>query len=167
MDKFVHLHVHTEYSLLDGAAKIKELIKEVKNQGNDAVAITDHGNLFGIIKFYKECKKNDIKPIIGIEAYVTEDLYHKSPRTADGKPASMYHLVLLAKDSIGFNNLIKISSKAFVDGFYHKPRIDLEYLSKHSEGLICLSACIAGAIPQLLLNREAQDPYNDAKEYAL
>lgn len=171
MKKFVHLHVHTEYSLLDGASKISELVKQVKEQGSDAVAITDHGCLYGVIKFYKECQKQGIKPIIGCEFYVTNDLNNKSskrnPDSEDDDSNPKYHLVLLAKDLEGFHNLIKLSSKGFVDGFYSKPRIDLEYLSKHTNGLICLSACIAGAIPRLLLNRNLSDPYQAAKEYAL
>lgn len=171
MKKFVHLHVHTEYSLLDGAAKISKLVNEVKSQGSDAVAITDHGCLYGAIKFYKECKKQDIKPIIGCEVYVTNDLYNKtSKRNADREDDDsnpQYHLVLLCKNLEGFHNLIKISSKGFVDGFYGKPRIDLDFLSKHTKGLICLSACIAGAIPRILLNRNLADSYQAAKEYAL
>jgi DNA polymerase-3 subunit alpha len=171
MKEFVHLHVHTEYSLLDGAAKINELVSEVKKQGSRAVAITDHGNLYGAIKFYKACKKENIKPIIGCEFYVTNDLYNKTstknPDTEDDESNPKYHLVLLAKNLEGFHNLMKLSSKGFVDGFYGKPRIDLNYLSQHSKGLICLSACIAGAIPRILLSESYENPYEEAKKYAL
>ena len=171
MKEFVHLHTHTEYSLLDGAAKIKELVEAVKAQGASAVAITDHGNLYGAIKFYNVCKKEGIKPIIGCEFYVTNDLYNKTSRRGPGgeddESNPQYHLVLLAKDNEGFHNLIKLSSKGFVDGFYGRPRIDLNYLSKHSKGLICLTACIAGAIPKILLNRMLPDRYEQAKKYAL
>ncbi|MFW5780231.1 MAG: PHP domain-containing protein, partial [Bacillota bacterium] len=171
MKEFVHLHVHTEYSLLDGAAKIKELIKEVKKQNSRAVAITDHGNMYGAIKFYKECKENKIKPIIGCEFYVANDLYDKtSSRNADTEDDvsnPKYHLVLLAKNLEGFHNLMKLSSKGFVEGFYGKPRIDLDFLSQCSKGLICLSACIAGALPRILLSDNYENPYEEAKKYAL
>ena len=170
MKEFVHLHVHTEYSLLDGAAKIPLLVKEAKNQGARAVAMTDHGNMYGAIKFYKECKRNNIKPIIGCEFYVTNDLYDKNASKLDEngfETNPKYHLVLLAKNITGFNNLMMLNSKGFVTGFYGKPRIDSKFLSEHCEGLICLSGCIAGEIPQILLNRNLKDPYATAKEYAI
>lgn len=148
MKEFVHLHNHTEYSLLDGCARISTLVKKAKSEGARAVAITDHGNMYGAIKFYKECKSNDIKPIIGMEAYFCEDMADKN------REAKRYHLILLAKNDVGFHNLAKISSIAFVDGFYDKPRIDIKHLAEHAEGIICLSACIAGEIPQKLLERD-------------
>lgn len=168
--KFVHLHLHTEYSLLDGASKISKLVEEVKKQGSGAVAITDHGNMFGAIKFYNACVKAGIKPIIGCEFYVTNDLKNKkSSKIADSEEDESnpkYHLVLLAKDLTGYRNLSKLCSIAYLDGFYGKPRIDLEVLEKHSEGLVCLSACIGGAIPRLLLSKTSMDPYGDALAYA-
>lgn len=171
MKEFVHLHVHTEYSLLDGAAKISELSKEVKKQGARAVAITDHGNMYGVIKFYKQCKQDGIKPIIGCEFYVTNNLEDRTSRRNNDSDVDdinpNYHLVLLAKDITGFHNLIKLTSKGYVDGFYSKPRIDLDYLEKHSEGLICLSACISGAIPRFILTNPGEEGYNKAKQYAL
>ena len=124
MKEFVHLHNHTEYSLVDGCAKIKNLVAKAKEDGARAVAITDHGNMYGAIKFYKECKSKGIKPIIGFEAYCTEDMSIKSRGTP------RYHLILLAKNLVGFNNLMKMSSIAFVDGFYEKPRLDYSVLSQ-------------------------------------
>ncbi len=145
MENFVHLHLHTEYSLLDGAARIKKLVKTLKERGAPACAITDHGNMYGAVKFYEECKANDIKPIIGTEFYVAPDLYNKQGKQS---PA---HLILIAKDEVGYHNLIKLNSIAWTKGFYYKPRIDYDTLEKYSEGLICSSACLAGDIPRLLL----------------
>ena len=139
--KFVHLHMHTEYSLLDGANRIKDLPIRAKELGMDAMAITDHGVMFGAIDFYKACKSNGIKPIIGCEVYV-------APRKMKDKdPVLDYkynHLILLAKDNNGYKNLTKLVSLGFTDGFYYKPRIDKEALEKYHEGLICCSACLAG-----------------------
>lgn len=157
---FVHLHVHTEYSLLDGACRIGKIMDRVKELGQTAVAITDHGVMYGVIDFYKAAKAAGIKPIIGCEVYV-------APRTmADrvhGIDNESYHLVLLCKDMEGYTNLSYMVSQAFIHGFYGKPRIDLELLRSHSKGLIALSACLGGAIPQYLL----QNDYEGAKSYAL
>ncbi len=155
---FTHLHVHTEYSLLDGAARISELVERVKELGMSSAAITDHGNMYGVIEFYKKCTASGIKPIIGMEAYV-------APKTIADKTGMREnaHLILLCKNETGYRNLIKLSSIAFVDGFYYRPRIDYDLLEQHSEGLICLSACLAGDIPShLLLNQ-----YDEAKALAL
>jgi DNA-directed DNA polymerase III (polc) len=161
-NSFIHLHTHTEYSLLDGAAEINKLVREVKESGAPAIAITDHGALYGAIKFYNACKAAGIKPIIGSEMYVAEDMRKKAGRNTedDNKP---YHLVLLAKNNEGYKNLSRLSSLSFIEGFYYKPRIDLELLKRYSEGLICLSACLAGALPRLLLRND----YEGAKNYAL
>ncbi|MDR0751647.1 MAG: DNA polymerase III subunit alpha [Christensenellaceae bacterium] len=161
---FVHLHNHTEYSLLDGAAKIKDLVKKAVESKAPAVAMTDHGNVYGAIKFYNECNNNNIKPIIGCEFYLADDMYDHSGGNAsdDDWKNKRYHLILIAKNHEGFKNLARLSSLAFIDGFYYKPRIDLKTLAKYSDNLICLSACIAGAIPQLLLANR----YIDAKAYA-
>ena len=144
---FVHLHVHTEYSLLDGVCRLNRLCSVAKERGQNAIAITDHGNLFGAVDFYKEAKKVGIKPIIGCEVYVASrsrfDKVH-------GVDSDRHHLVLLCKNEIGYQNLIKMVSSAWVDGFYTKPRIDKELLEKYHEGLICLSACLAGEIPKLI-----------------
>ena len=157
---FVHLHVHTEYSLLDGACRIAGLMERVKELGQKAVAITDHGVMYGVIDFYKAAKAAGIKPIIGCEVYV-------APRTMDdrvhGVDNEAYHLVLLCKDMEGYANLSSLVSQGFLRGFYGKPRVDLSLLRQHSRGLIALSACLAGAIPRRLM---AQD-YAGAKAYAL
>ena len=157
---FVHLHVHTEYSLLDGANRIKDLVKRVKELGMKAIAITDHGVMYGAIEFYKECKKNDIKPIIGCEMYVAPRTRFDKEANVDERPG---HLILLAKDNEGYKNLIKLVSIAFTEGFYYKPRVDIEVLRKYSKGLICSSACLAGFINRALL----ADDYEKAKKIAL
>ncbi len=149
MNEFVHLHVHTEYSLLDGSARIKELISRVKELGMDSIAITDHGAAYGVVDFYKEAVSQGIKPIIGSEVYVAKrSLYDKEP----GIDNEYYHLVLLAKNMKGYKNLIKIVSKGFIDGFYYKPRVDHETLKKYSEGLIVLSACLGGEVQSYILS---------------
>ena len=157
---FTHLHVHSEYSLLDGMSKINKAPEYVKSLGMDSLAITDHGVMFGIIDFYKSCKKSGIKPIIGCEVYV-------APRTRFDKDPdrdrNMNHLILLAENMIGYKNLTKLVSAAFTEGFYFKPRVDKELLREHSEGIICLSACLAGAIPRKILNGD----YSGAKTEAL
>ncbi len=153
MDKnFVHLHLHTEFSLLDGACRIKNVVKKAKELNMPAIAMTDHGNMFGAVAFFEECKKQGIKAIIGCEFYVCDDLHNKSDR-------KYAHLILIAKNEIGYKNLSKLNTIAFTEGFYYKPRIDYNTLEKYAEGLICLSACIAGDIPQSLLNGFNEDAY--------
>ena len=160
MSKFVHLHVHSEFSLLDGANRIKDLPVRAKELGMDAIAITDHGVMFGAIDFYKACKANGVKPIIGCEVYV-------APRTRFDKEPNVdnkyNHLILLAKNNEGYKNLSKLVSLGFVDGYYYKPRIDKEILEKYHEGLICCSACLAGEVPQTIL----RDGMEKAEEVAL
>ena len=157
---FVHLHVHTEYSLLDGCCRIPGLVKQVKELGQTAVAITDHGVMYGAVDFYKACKAEGIKPILGCEVYV-------APRTRFQKEhefdASARHLILLCRNEEGYRNLCHMVSKSFTEGFYIKPRVDQELLRAHSGGLIALSACLAGAIPRLLRNGQ----YEEAKQEAL
>ncbi len=148
MGNFVHLHVHTEYSLLDGAARINAVTKRAKELGMDAIAITDHGNMYGAVAFFDACEKIGIKAIIGTEFYLCEDHTVKT-----GKP-KLNHLVLLCKNETGYNNIAKLNSIAFRDGFHYKPRIDLKALEENHEGLVCLSACLAGNIPQAILNRD-------------
>ena len=149
MGDFVHLHVHSEYSLLDGANRIKELPKIAKELGMDAISITDHGVMYGAIEFYKACKKEGIKPIIGCEVYV-------APRSRFDKESGIdnkyNHLILLAKNNEGYKNLSKMVSIGFTEGYYYKPRIDLETLEKYHEGLVCCSACLAGSLPQAILD---------------
>ena len=157
---FVHLHVHTEYSLLDGACRINGMMERVKELGQDAIAITDHGVMYGCIDFYKAAKAAGIKPIIGCEVYVARRTMEDRVHGIDNKP---YHLILLCKDRTGYENLCLLVSEAHIRGFYGKPRIDLELLEKHHEGLIATSACLAGAVPQHLL----QEDYEGAKAYAM
>ncbi len=150
---FVHLHNHSQYSLLDGACRVDRMVALAKEYGMPAVAITDHGNLFGVIDFYKQAKKAGIKPIIGTEAYIINGELDSEHNKSDTR----HHLVLLAQNLKGYHNLIKLSSTSFIDGFYYKPRISKSLLKKHSEGLICLSACVKGEIPSLLANgRDAE-----------
>jgi len=151
---FVHLHVHSHYSLLDGLPKIDELILFAKNQGMKSLALTDHGALYGAIEFYKKAKEAGIKPIIGEEFYIAyEKMTDKRPNIDDKK----YHLILLAKNFKGYQNLVKLTTKAHLEGFYYKPRIDNELLEKHSEGLICLSSCLQGKIPRLILANKTEE----------
>ena len=160
MGSFVHLHIHSEYSLLDGANRIKDLPVRAKELGMDAMALTDHGVMYGVIDFYKACKKEGIKPIIGCEVYVaSRSRLDKEP----GIDNKNYHLILLAKNNQGYKNLSKLVSLGFIDGYYYKPRIDHEILEKYSEGLICLSACLAGEVNQALLNGQNEK----AEEIAL
>lgn len=159
MPYFVHLHVHSEYSLLDGACRIKRLVSRVKELGMNSVAVTDHGNVFAAVEFYNECKAQGIKPVIGCEVYV-------APRTRfdrQGRLDQPYHLILLCKNEQGYKNLCHLVSRAYVEGFYNKPRVDFELLSIYHEGLCCLSACLAGEVSRRLSNND----YDGAKETVL
>ena len=156
MTDFVHLHLHTEYSLLDGACKIDNLIEHCKRNNIDTICITDHGNMYGTLQLAEKAFQAGIKYIIGCEFYMTQDMKNKSSNTAE-------HLILLAKNKVGYKNLVQLDSMAFVDGFYYKPKIDYKVLREHSEGIICLSACLAGGIPRRLLSGD----YEGAKELAL
>jgi len=158
---FTHLHVHTEYSLLDGMCRIPQLVARAKELGMDSLAITDHGVMYGVIEFYEAARKVGIKPIIGCEVYVAPDSL--SSRSAGDK--NNYHLILLAKDQTGYQNLIQLTTKAHLEGFYYKPRVDKELLERHHQGLIALSACIGGEIPQLILHRRLQDAKETARWY--
>ena len=160
MSDFAHLHVHTEYSLLDGACKIAPLVAQAKALGQKSLAITDHGVMYGVIDFYKECKNQGIRPVIGCEVYIAPRTRHDKQHRVDNAP---YHLILLCKNNQGYQNLIKLVSMGFVEGFYSKPRIDRELLEQYHDGLICLSACLAGEIPRRLSAGE----YEQAKEAAL
>ncbi|KKQ72786.1 MAG: polymerase III, alpha subunit protein [Berkelbacteria bacterium GW2011_GWB1_38_5] len=151
MSKFVHLHTHSHYSLLDGLGKIPDLVNRAKELKMEALALTDHGVMYGAIEFYKECLKAGIKPIIGTEMYIAPRRMQDKETKTDGSP---YHLVLLAKNETGYKNLLKIVSAAHLEGFYYKPRVDKKYLANHAEGLIALSACMGGEIP---LNSSQKD----------
>lgn len=159
---FVHLHNHTEYSLLDGASRISDLIERTKNLGMDALAITDHGNMYGVIDFYKEAVKRGVKPIIGCEVYVAPRSRFERA-TADG--IKYFHLILLAENNEGYKNLVKLVSFAATEGFYYKPRVDKELLKKYHGGLIALSACIEGEIPKAILNKNFPRAVELVKEY--
>ena len=158
-DKFVHLHVHTEYSLLDGSSRIEDLLDRTKELGMDTIAITDHGSMFGVIKFYKEAHRRGIKPILGSEVYVAINKYTER----EPKDKNQYHLVLLAENDIGYRNLMNIVSEGYVNGFYYKPRVDHDILARYSQGIIALSACLGGEVQSHLLNRN----YDKAKETAI
>lgn len=158
--EFVHLHLHTEYSLLDGSGKIKKLMKQAKELGMKSIAITDHGVMYGLVDFFKAAQENGLKAILGCEVYVVAKSMHiKQP----DKENATHHLVLLVKNQIGYENLMKIVSMASIEGFYYKPRVDHDYLRKHSEGIIALSACLGGEVQSYLLNQN----YEKAKEAAL
>ena len=158
---FTHLHVHTEYSLLDGSSKIKELVHQAKELGMDSMAITDHGAMYGVIDFYRAAKAEGIKPIIGCEIYVTTgSRFDKEASQGDKR---YYHLVLLAQNDTGYHNLMKIVSRGFTEGFYYKPRVDYEVLEEYKEGLIALSACLAGEVATYI----RENNYEKAKNTAL
>lgn len=160
MHDFVHLHVHSEYSLLDGANRIKDLPVRAKELGMNAIALTDHGVMYGVIDFYKECKKNGIKPIIGCEVYVApRSRFDKEP----GIDNTYNHLILLAKNNEGYKNLVQLVSLGFTEGYYYKPRIDLDILKKYSNGLICLSACLAGSINRAIIANDIEKAKEIAK----
>ena len=162
MDReFVHLHLHTEYSLLDGACRIDRLMDKISALGQKAVAITDHGVMYGCVDFYKRAKKKGIKPLIGCEVYVAA----RGRKDKVFKVDKNYHLILLCKNATGYQNLIKMVTLASSEGFYGKPRVDHELLSKYHEGLVCLSACLAGEIPQALLNDDIEKAEETAMFY--
>lgn len=160
---FTHLHVHTEYSLLDGSNKIKEYVRRVKELGMDSAAITDHGVMYGVIDFYKAAKEAGIRPILGCEVYVAPG--SRFDRELSGGDDRYYHLVLLAENNIGYANLIKIVSKGFTEGYYYKPRVDFELLQQYHEGLIALSACLAGEVPRLIQKGMIEEAKEAAKRF--
>ncbi|MGI9427615.1 MAG: DNA polymerase III subunit alpha, partial [Bythopirellula sp.] len=148
---FVHLHCHSHYSLLDGASPIKKLVSRAKELGMNALALTDHGNLYGALQFYEACQAAEINPVVGYEAYVAPNSRFDKGGAHSSKDAS-YHLTLLAKNKTGFRNLVRMASRAYLEGFYHKPRIDRELLADYSDGIICLSGCVSGELSRSLLN---------------
>ncbi|MDD4081679.1 MAG: PHP domain-containing protein, partial [Eubacteriales bacterium] len=155
---FSHLHLHTEFSLLDGACRIDPLMTRLKKLGMDACAVTDHGALYGVIDFYKAARKAGIHPVIGCEMYVCPDMDEKTSQAREYS-----HLILLCENMAGYRNLMKLSSEGFTRGFYYKPRVDMDLLREHHEGLIALSACLSGDLPKLLL----EGRYEDARAHAL
>jgi DNA polymerase-3 subunit alpha len=160
---FIHLHNHTDYSLLDGAASIKKMVSKAKDLGMKHLAITDHGNMFGALHFYRECKANDINPIVGCEFYVAPG--NRSIKSGNDKKSKSNHLILLAKNYDGYKNLMVLASKAYTEGFYYKPRIDDELLKQYSSNLICTSSCLAGYIPRKLLENQFDDAKKKAELY--
>jgi len=160
--KFTHLHTHSHYSLLDGLAKIDELLDYTKSNGMDSVALTDHGVLYGAVEFYKKAKKAGVKPIMGCEVYCALETRHQKRPNIDQK---RYHLILLAKDTQGYRNLIKIVTKSHLEGFYYKPRVDEQLLTEYSEGIIALSACIQGRVPRLAINNKIELAKEQALKY--
>src|SRR6266568_757047 len=158
---FAHLHVHTEYSLLDGFSRTKKLVQQAKALGMQHLAITDHGAMYGAIEFYKACKAGGINPIIGIEAYLTEDMHDHSKRFSN----DYHHLLLLAKNNTGYNNLLKLTTIAHTEGWHLRPRIDKKALAKYAEGLIVTSSCLSGEIPKKLLKEQQEEAYQMARWY--
>ena len=158
---FVHLHNHTEYSLLDGMTHVKDMVRRAADLDMPAIAITDHGVMYGVIDFYRACKSEGIRPVLGCEVYVAPgSRFHKEGGVTDER---YYHLVLLAENDIGYSNLMKIVSKGFTEGYYYKPRVDYEVLEKYSEGIIATSACLAGIVQKTL----SRGHYEEAVEEAL
>lgn len=161
---FVHLHCHSHYSLLDGANRIPELVDRAKNLGMNAIALTDHGNLYGAIEFYRECKDKGLNPIVGYEAYVAPG--KRTEREARKRGEAGYHLTLLAKNAAGFRNLVKMASVAFLEGYYYVPRIDKELLAAHSEGLVCLSGCASGEFSEFILKEQTDEAMELARWFS-
>ena len=158
---FAHLHNHTQYSLLDGQSRIDRLIARARDLGQDAVAITDHGNLYGAIEFYTEAKKAGIKPIIGVEGYVAP----KSRFDRDPNNRAPFHLTILAKSKIGYRNLLKLVSAAHLEGFYYRPRMDRELLQQYAEGLVVLSGCPSAEVPKLIAAGRVDEAASVARWY--
>src|SRR5262249_43615948 len=161
---FVHLHCHTHYSLLDGASRIPELVAHVKAQGMNAAAITDHGNLYGAVEFYRECRAAGLNPVLGYEAYVAPG--RRSDRGTRGRGEAAYHLTLLARDRTGLKNLVQMASAAYLDGYHYVPRIDKELLEAAKEGLVCLSGCASGEFSELILKDQLDEAARLAEWFA-
>ena len=174
-DSFVHLHTHTEYSILDGASRLDELIAAAAADGQPALGITDHGNMYGVLDFYRKCKDRDIKPVIGVEAYMAHESRHERPSRrgrvddsggdTEGGRKLYYHLTLLATDDTGYKNLIQVASRAFMEGYYYKPRCDWETLNDHSAGLIATTGCLGGQVPQALLRGNPAEALEKAARF--
>ena len=161
---FVHLHCHSHYSLLDGASRVPELVTRAKELGMNAIALTDHGNLYGAIEFYGECKDAGINPVLGYEAYVAPN--NRTERDARRRGDAGFHLTLLAKNRTGFQNLMKMASVAFLEGYHYVPRIDKKLLAEHKEGIICLSGCASGEFSEFILKDQIDEAKNLAEWFA-
>ena len=174
-DSFVHLHTHTEYSILDGASRLDELIAAAAADGQPALGITDHGNMYGVLDFYRKCSEQGIKPVIGVEAYMAHESRHERPSRrgrvddsggdTEGGRKLYYHLTLLATDDAGYKNLIQVASRAFMEGYYYKPRCDWETLNDHSAGLIATTGCLGGQVPQALLRGNPAEALKKAARF--
>ena len=162
-DTFIHLHVHSEYSLLDGACKISDLVDKASQLKMSALALTDHGNMFGAVEFYEAAKSRGIKPILGYEAYVAQGS-RLDKESKNGKE-TISHITLLAENNEGYRNLLKLTTSAYLEGFYYKPRIDKAILKAHSRGLICLSGCMTSEINRYLVKNRLEEAEKVAKEY--
>ena len=158
---FTHLHVHTEYSMLDGISRIPDLVNQTKELGMEALAITDHGSLYGVVDFYSECKEQGVKPIIGCEVYVA----HSSRFDRSGGECSPFHLVLLARDNVGYRNLMQLVTLSHLEGFHYRPRIDKELLEKYHQGLICFSGCPSSEVPRLIADGNMAEANRVARWY--
>ncbi len=161
--EFTHLHVHSHYSLLDGAIQVKPLIDATLKHGMTALALTDHGNMFGAMEFYREAKAAGLKPIPGIEAYVSPTT--RQDRSMGNIETAAYHILLLAMNEKGWQNLLKLSSSSFLEGFYYRPRVDRELLARHNEGIVCATACLGGEVPTALMRGEEDVARRIAGEY--
>ena len=160
--EFVHLHNHSDYSLLDGAQRVEQLVNTIDDLNMDGVALTEHGNMFSTVPFYQKAQKAGINPIIGCETYVAvESRHNKKPQAGGGWGNN--HLILLVQNQIGYKNLMKLVTAGYLEGFYYRPRIDMELLKEHSDGLVCLSGCLKGEIPEKMLNGD----YEGARDAAL
>src|SRR5690242_12507742 len=152
-DSFVHLHLHTEYSMLDGASRIDDVVTAAVRDGMPAVGITDHGNMYGVLPLFAAAKAQGVKPVLGMEGYFTDGSRFDRPKRSEHE---IYHLTLLAESNAGYHNLIQVSSGAYLDGYYYKPRVDWELLERHHDGLIGTTGCLGGLVPQLILNGQEQ-----------
>jgi len=164
-ENFVHLHVHSEYSLLDGAIRIRDLIKKASDYNMPAVALTDHGVMYGIIEFYNEAVKAGIKPLLGCEVYIAPNGRFEKQVNKNNDEDNFYHLTLIAENIKGYKNLMKLVSLGFIEGFYYKPRVDKELLKQYKDGLIALSGCIKGEIPNAIINGKKDKAFNILDEY--
>src|SRR3989440_12599791 len=163
---FAHPHLHTHYSLLDGPCRVDKLVARTKELGMDTIAITDHGCMYGVVEFYNECKKEGIKPIIGMESYMAPGDRRERSTPGGNAGEAAFHLLLLAENLEGYQNLLKLASTAYREGFYYKPRIDKEVLRAHSKGLIGTSACLGGEVASAFLKRDMKAARGVAEQYA-
>ena len=161
-DSFVHLHLHTEYSMLDGASRIDDVVSAAVRDGMPAVGITDHGNMYGVLPLFAAAREQGVKPVLGMEGYFTNGSRFDRPRRAEHE---IYHLTMLAENDLGYHNLMKVASQAYLDGYYYKPRTDWDLLERHHEGIIATTGCLGGLVSQLLLAGELDAAYKAAGRF--